>query len=240
VGTLVADRAETPTARTLVIDVPEWPGHQPGQHVTVRLTAPDGYRAQRSYSIASAAGPASGTRVEISVQAVPAGEVSGYLTGVLAVGEPLELRGPFGGWFVWRPESPAPVLLVGGGSGVVPLMSMVRTRATLGVRTPFRLLASVRTPADLWYAAELRRRHRDDRGLDVAVLHTREAPPDTTRPPGRINADDLARDGWPPELQPDCFVCGPTGFVERVADLLVAAGHDPARVRTERFGPTGG
>lgn len=236
-ATLVEQRTETDTARTLVLDVPGWPGHLAGQHLDVRLTAPDGYRAQRSYSIASA--PDAG-RVEITVQVVPEGEVSSYLTGVLSDGDPLELRGPVGGWFVWRPEAMAPVLLVAGGSGVAPLMAMVRTRRASGSRTPFRLLYSVRTPRDVYYADELRRRVRDDRGLDVTLLHTREAPPGARRSPRRIDAEDLATAGWPAELIPDCFVCGPTGFVERVADLLVAAGHDPGRVRTERFGPTGG
>lgn len=226
-------RAETPTARTLVLDVPDWPGHLPGQHVDVRLTAPDGYSAQRSFSIASAP---DAPRVELTVQRVPDGEVSGYLTEVYAVGNPVEIRGPVGGWFVWRDTDPAPVLLVAGGSGVVPLMAMIRARAAAGSRVPFRLVYSVRTPADVYYADELRRRARDDAGLDVAYVHTRSGP----GPVGRLGVATLNTHGWPPDFQPNCFVCGPTGFVETVSDILVALGHDPRRVRTERFGPTGG
>jgi ferredoxin-NADP reductase len=233
VARLVGARSETPTARTLVLDVPGWPGHVPGQHVDVRLTAPDGYSTQRSYSIASAP---DGERVELTVQRVPDGEVSPYLTGVFAPGDPVELRGPVGGWFVWRPAATDPVLLVGGGSGVVPLMAMIRTRARAGSRTPFRLVYSIRTPADGFYADELRRRARDDHGLDVTYVHTRSGP----GPVGRLGVATLNTHGWPPDLAPACYVCGPTGFVETVADILVALGHDPARIRTERFGPTGG
>jgi ferredoxin-NADP reductase len=237
VGRLVAARDETASARTLILDVPGWPGHLAGQHVDVRLTAEDGYTAQRSYSIAGAAG---GERVELTVQRVPDGEVSGYLTGVYAVGDPVELRGPVGGWFVWRPAAAEPVLLVGGGSGIVPLMAMIRARRAAGSRTPFRLIYSVRTPADIYYAAELRSRARDDAGLDVTYVYTREAPEGWPEPPRRIGVAAVNAAGWPPDFAPQCFVCGPTGFVETVADILVALGHDPRRVRTERFGPTGG
>jgi ferredoxin-NADP reductase len=233
VARLVEAREETPTARTLVLDVPDWPGHLPGQHVDVRLTAADGYSAQRSYSIASAS---AGARVELTVQRVPDGEVSPYLTEVFTVGDPVEIRGPVGGWFVWRDSEPAPVLLVGGGSGIVPLMAMIRARAAAGSRVPFRLVYSVRTPADAYYAEELRRRARDDGGLDVAYVHTRGGPP----PIARIGVATLNTHGWPPDFEPACFVCGPTGFVETVSDILVSLGHDPHRVRTERFGPTGG
>jgi ferredoxin-NADP reductase len=261
---LVELRDETATARTLVLDVPDWPGHLPGQHVDVRLTAPDGYSTQRSYSIASAP---DGTRVELTVQRIPDGEVSPYLTGVFSVGDPVELRGPVGGWFVWRPTDTAPdqsgsaasgaahdpgrpsgqsgsaasdaahdpdrpVLLVAGGSGVVPLMAMVRTRAALGSRVPFRLVYSLRTPADGFYADELRRRVRDDPGLDLTYVHTRAGP----GPIGRVTVATLYTHGWPAALEPVCYVCGPTGFVETVSDILVALGHDPRRVRTERFG----
>jgi ferredoxin-NADP reductase len=237
VATLADARDETPTARTLVFDVPGWPGHLAGQHVDVRLTAEDGYQAQRSYSIASAT---DGETVELTVQRVPDGEVSPYLGDVLKPGDPVELRGPVGGWFVWRPEETAPVLLIGGGSGVVPLMAMIRARRAAGVRVPFRLIYSCRTPADLIYADELRTRTRDDHGLDVALIFTREAPEGSRRPPQRVNLPAIAENGWPPEFQPSCFVCGPTGFVETVSDILVAQGHDPRRVKTERFGPTGG
>jgi ferredoxin-NADP reductase len=220
-----------------VIDVPGWPGHLAGQHVDVRLTAEDGYSTQRSYSIAA---PAEGDRVELTVQAVADGEVSPYLTEVLSPGDPVELRGPVGGWFVWRPTSMDPVLLVAGGSGVVPLMAMIRARRAAGSRAPFRLIYSVRTPGDVYYADELRRRARDDAGLDVTFAYTREVPDGWPHPPRRIGVADVNTNGWPPALTPDCYVCGPTGFVEAVADILVALGHDPRRVRTERFGPTGG
>jgi ferredoxin-NADP reductase len=230
VATLVSVRAESASAHTLVLDVPDWPGHLAGQHVDVRLTADDGYTAQRSYSLSA---PADGTRVEITVQSVADGEVSPYLVDVLSVGDAVELRGPIGGWFVWRPAQTDPVLLVGGGSGVVPLMAMIRARRAAGNRSLFRLIYSVRTPDDEYYAAELRRRARDDHGLDVTVIYTRHG--DDAH---RITVADVNTHGWPPELEPACFVCGPTGFVETVADILVALGHDPRRVRTERFGPT--
>lgn len=233
VGRLAHVQDETPTARTLVLDVPDWPGHRPGQHVDVRLTAPDGYTALRSYSIASAP---DGDRVELTVQTVPDGEVSPYLTGVAAVGDPIELRGPVGGWFVWRDGDPAPVLLVAGGSGIVPLMAMVRTRSAARSRVPFRLLYSARTPDDVIYADELRRRVRDDPGLDVRYVYTRAAPPGWPDKVGRIGVAAINTHGWPPDFAPSAFVCGPTGFVEAVADILVALGHDPHRIKTERFG----
>ncbi|GAA4637975.1 ferredoxin reductase [Actinoallomurus vinaceus] len=234
VARLAEARAETATARTLVFDVPGWPGHLAGQHVDVRLTADDGYTAQRSYSLAA---PADGAHVELTVQDVPDGEVSSYLTEGLSVGDPVEIRGPVGGWFVWRPADTAPVLLVAGGSGIVPLMAMVRARRQAGSRTPFRLVYSVRTPADRYYAAELR---RADPGLDVAYVYTREVPEGWSRPPGRLTVADLNSGGWPADFAPDCFVCGPTGFVETAADILLALGHDARKIKTERFGPTGG
>ncbi|WP_433253643.1 ferredoxin reductase [Actinomadura nitritigenes] len=234
VARLAETRDETPTARTLVLDVPGWPGHLAGQHVDVRLTAADGYSTQRSYSLAA---PADGDRVELTVQNVPDGEVSPYLTEVFSVGDPVEIRGPVGGWFVWRPDDPAPVALVAGGAGVAPLMAMVRARRAAGSRAPFRLVYSARSPDERWYAAELR---RPDPGVEVFPLYTRAAPDGWPRPPGRLAKGDLAVWGWPPEFDPACFVCGPTGFVEAAADLLVALGHDPRRIRTERFGPSGG
>ncbi len=230
-------RQETPSARTLVFDVPEWPGHLPGQHVDVRLTAEDGYSTQRSYSIAA---PADGPRLELTVQRVDDGEVSPYLIDVLSVGDVIELRGPVGGYFVWRPADAAPVLLVGGGSGIVPLMAMIRARRLAGSRALFRLIYSVRTPEDRIYADELRTRARDDMGLDVGYVFTRQAPEGWPTPPRRLGVADVNNGGWPPDFQPSCFVCGPTGFVETVADILVALGHEPRRVKTERFGPTGG
>jgi ferredoxin-NADP reductase len=217
----------------LVLDVPDWPGHDAGQHVDVRLTAPDGYTAQRSYSIAA---PADGDRIELTVQHVDDGEVSDYLTTVYAIGDPVEVRGPVGGWFVWRPEHTDPVFLVAGGSGIVPLMAMIRARAAAGSKTPFRLLYSVRSPSEIIFADELRRRARDDKGLDVTYLYTRSAPEDWPGRPHRISVADVNSAGWPPDLRPACFVCGPTGFVETAADILVALGHEPRRVKTERFG----
>jgi ferredoxin-NADP reductase len=240
VGTVMAVRDETTTARTLVLDVPGWPGHDAGQHVDVRLTAPDGYSATRSYSIASAS---EGAAVELTVERFPDGEVSPYLAREVSVGAQLELRGPLGGWFVWRPEQEEPVQLVAGGSGLVPLMAMLRTRQRSGSRTAMRLLYSVRDPSAVLYAAELARLADgadDAAGPGVTFAWTRSAPSDRDRPPGRVDAALLAAAAWPAEVRPTCYVCGPTGFVERVADLLVAAGHDAGRIRTERFGPTGG
>jgi ferredoxin-NADP reductase len=234
VATLVGQRAETPAACTLVFDVPGWPGHLAGQHVDVRLTAEDGYSTQRSYSIASAP---DGDVVELTVQQVSDGEVSSYLTDGVLAGDRLELRGPVGGWFVWRPEQTEPVLLVAGGSGVVPLMAMIRARRQAGSRAPFRLLYSVRAPEDRMYLPELQSL---DPGLDTTFLYTREAPQGWSRRPARLTAPDLAAVAWPRSAEPTTYVCGPTGFVEHAADLLVALGQDPDRIRTERFGPTGG
>jgi len=233
VATVVAIRPETATTSTLTLEVPDWPGHRAGQHVDVRLTAPDGYTTQRSYSIASAT---DSSTVDLTVQGVPDGEVSSYLVGVAMNGDQFELRGPIGGYFVWEPSAVDPVLLVAGGSGVVPLMAMIRTRAEAGSRVPFRLVYSVRDPDSAIYATELVRRVRDDRGLDVSYVYTRAAPPDHPYPPGRLDAARLAEAGWPAELTPLCYVCGPTGFVEAAADLLVAAGHPAERIRTERYG----
>jgi len=237
VGTVTALREETSTARTIVVGLPRWPGHLAGQHVDVRLTADDGYSAERSYSIASA--PANGN-LELTVQRLPDGEVSSYLAGDLEVGYPLELRGPIGGWFVWEPDTQAPVMLVAGGSGVVPLMAMIRTREAAGNKAPFRLVYSVRSPDTELYQDELAERQRRGDGLDVTYVYTRTSPPGWPVPPGRINAGVLASAGWPPDRHPAVFVCGPTPFVEAVANLLVNAGHDPRNIKTERFGPTGG
>jgi ferredoxin-NADP reductase len=234
VARLAETREETATARTLVFDVPGWPGHLAGQHVDVRLTAEDGYTTQRSYSLAA---PADGDKVELTIQNVPDGEVSPYLTQVLAPGDPVEIRGPVGGWFVWRPADPAPVLLVAGGSGIVPLMAMIRAHRQAEAGTPFRLVYSVRTPADRYYAEELRRSHP---GLDVTYLYTREAPDGSAREPGRLTIVDLNTHGWPAGFQPDCFVCGPTGFVEKAAGILINLGHGAHKIKTERFGPSGG
>ena len=234
VATLVGQRDETPTTRTLVLDVPGWPGHLAGQHVDVRLTAEDGYSTQRSYSIASAP---DGALLELTVQRVSDGEVSPYLAGDLIDGDVLELRGPVGGWFVWRPEQTEPVLLVAGGSGIVPLMAMIRARRQAGATTPFRLLYSVRTPEDRMYFDELQ---APDPGLEVTFLYTRQVPEGWPRFPSRITDKDMAAVAWPPSALATSYVCGPTPFVEYAADLLVALGQAPDRIRTERFGPTGG
>ena len=241
VAELAAVRDETPTARTLVLAVPGWPGHQPGQHVDVRLTAADGYSAQRSYSIASAGGQQGAVpSLELTVQRLADGEVSPYLTQTLAVGDPLELRGPIGGWFVWEPADDQPVLLVAGGSGIVPLMAMIRARAVAGGRVPFRLIYSVRDPGTALYAAELAERERAGDGLTVSYVYTRAAPAGSGLPTGRISGSVIAAAGFPAGQAPAVFVCGPTGFVEATADLLVDAGHDPHAIKTERFGPSGG
>jgi ferredoxin-NADP reductase len=203
--------------------------------VDVRLTAPDGYSAQRSYSIASAPG---GDVLELTVQRLADGEVSPYLTQTLAVGYPLELRGPVGGWFVWEPSA-VPVLLMAGGSGVVPLMAMIRARAAAGNQAPFRLIYSVRDPGAVLYPDELAQRERAGDGLEVRYVYTRRAPAGDT-PPGRVSSAVIGSAGWPPERRPAVFVCGPTGFVETASDLLVRAGHDPRAIKTERFGPSGG
>jgi ferredoxin-NADP reductase len=237
VATVAEVRDENATARTIVLDVPGWPGHRPGQHVDVRLTAADGYQAQRSYSIASAPG---GNRIELTVQRLPDGEVSPYLTLTLAVGDPLELRGPVGGWFVWDPAASVPVLLVAGGSGVVPLMAMIRTRAAAGATVPFRLVYSARDPGTVLYMRELAEREHSAGGVAVEYVYTRAAPPGWPVPPGRVSPAVLASDGWTPGSNPAVFVCGPTGFVENAASLLVDAGHDPQAIKTERFGPSGG
>lgn len=232
-ATLREKKPENPTATTLVFDVDGWPGHLPGQHVDVRLTAEDGYSAQRSYSMAT---PSDGDAVVLTVQTVDDGEVSPYLADVLEVGEQVELRGPIGGWFVWDSENPAPVLLVAGGSGIVPLMAMVRARVRGDRRTPFRLIYSVRTAAEVMYASELARLPG---GVDVSFRYTREAPEGYRGRVGRLDRRDIVADGWPADFAPSCFVCGPTGFVEAVADILVDEGHLPPRIKTERFGPVG-
>jgi ferredoxin-NADP reductase len=226
-------RPESPAARTVVLQVPGWPGHQAGQHVDIRLTADDGYTASRSYSIASVA---DGELVEVTVERLDDGEVSPYLVDVVAPGDRLEVRGPVGGWFVWKPEQVEPVLLVGGGSGVVPLMSIVRRH--VGCSAPLRLVYSLREPSATLYRDELVALAAD--GLSLTYVYTRRTPEGWPRPPGRLDAELLAASAFAPSESPTSYVCGPTGFVETVADLLVGAGHDPRRVRTERFGPSGG
>jgi ferredoxin-NADP reductase len=226
---------ETPRVKTVAFDVDGWPGHRAGQHVDVRLTAADGYQARRSYSIASAP---DGTRVELTVERVDDGEVSPYLTEELRPGDRIELRGPFGGYFVWEPQLGGPLLLVGGGSGVVPLMAMIRARAAAGSEAETRLLCSARSWDDVIYRDELERLGGE--GLTVVHTLTRSQPPGWTGYARRVDALMLAEVGPAPAERPLVYVCGPTPFVEAVAGALVELGHDPRTIRTERFGPTGG
>jgi ferredoxin-NADP reductase len=226
---------ETPRVKTLAFDVPDWQGHRAGQHVDVRLTAEDGYQAQRSYSIASA--PTS-PRIELTVERLDDGEVSPYLTDELRPGDQIELRGPVGGYFVWEPSHGGPLLLVGGGSGIVPLMAMIRLRATAGGAPDARLLFSSRSWDDVIYRNELERLDGD--GLRVVHTLTRSQPDSWTGYGRRVDAEMLAEVGPSPAERPHVYVCGPTPFVEAVAEALVQLGHEPQRVKTERFGPTGG
>jgi ferredoxin-NADP reductase len=237
VGKVIALRDETATARTITLEVADWPGQVAGQHVDVRLTAPDGYTAVRSYSIAS--GPNSEGRMELTVERLANGEVSPYLTQELAVDDQLELRGPIGGWFVWRTQQPEPIQLIAGGSGIVPLMAMIRSRASAGSAAPFRLLYSVREPAAVFYRDELRALLGHDQAVNLTYAYTRAAPKNWPRPPGRIDAALIANATWPSNIGATCYVCGPTSFVETAAAFLIASGHSPDKIRTERFGPTG-
>jgi ferredoxin-NADP reductase len=238
IGTVVALHDETATARTITLEVPDWPGHVAGQHVDVRLTAADGYSAIRSYSIASA--PNAEGRVQLTVEGLPDGEVSPYLTRELAVSDRLELRGPIGGWFVWRTQQTEPIQLIAGGSGIVPLMAMIRSRASAGSTAAFRLLYSVRDPLAVFYGDELQSLADQDNSVTVTYVYTRAAPLGWSRPPGRIDNALIANATWPSSLVPTCYVCGPTPFVETAAGLLTACGHGSDKIRTERFGPTGG
>jgi ferredoxin-NADP reductase len=227
--------AETPRVKAIAFDVPGWRGHRAGQHVDVRLTADDGYQAQRSYSIASAP---DGARVELTVERLDDGEVSPYLTDELQPGDQIELRGPVGGYFVWEPSQGGPLLLVAGGSGVVPLAAMIRLRAAAGSDADTRLLFSSRGWDDVIYREELERLNGN--GLSVEHTLTRSQPPDWTGYARRVDLEMLAEVGPPPSQRPKIYVCGPTPFVEAVAQALVALGHEPQAIKTERFGPTGG
>jgi ferredoxin-NADP reductase len=226
---------ETPRVKTIVFEVPGWAGHRPGQHVDVRLTAEDGYQAERSYSIGSAP---SGNRIELTVERLDDGEVSPYLTDELRPGDQIELRGPVGGYFVWEPAEGGPLLLVAGGSGVVPLMAMIRAREAAANDVDTRLVFSSRSWDEVIYRAELERLDGD--GLAVIHTLTRSQPPGWTGYARRVDRDMLAQVGPSPAERPRVYVCGPTPFVEAVAEALVQLGHEPLRVRTERFGPTGG
>jgi len=238
VADLVGDRFETPTARTLRLRIPGLHGHLAGQHVDVRLTAPDGYQAVRSYSIASAL---PGDELEITVEELVDGEVSPYLVRGIAIGDQLEVRGPVGGWFVWHKGDDGPVQLIGGGSGVVPLVSMARAHAAAASGAEFRLLYSVRMPGTIYYSDELAMLEKDAAApFAVSYVYTRTAPADWPVPAGRLTAETLAQHVLPVSADPTVFICGATAFVESVSDWLVAAGYDPARIKTERYGGVGG
>ncbi len=223
--------------KTIGLDVSGWPGHRAGQHLDVRLTAEDGYRAERSYSIAA---PENGERVELTVETIADGEVSPYLTEETKPGDVIEVRGPVGGYFVWDPDPGGPVLLVGGGSGIVPLMAMARRRKAEGKRVPATLLYSARSWEDVIYRDELVQLGEAGDGLQVVFTLTRSQPPGWTGHSGRVDVELLGQVAPEPADRPLSFVCGPTPFVESVASALVELGHDPMRVKTERFGPTGG
>jgi ferredoxin-NADP reductase len=231
-------RDETPEAKTLVLDVPDWPSHEAGQHVDIRLTAEDGYQAERSYSIASA--PDS-PDLELTIERIEDGEVSPYLTLDVVTGDTFELRGPIGGYFTWTGASDAPLLLIGGGSGVVPLMAMLRHHRAIGSKADARLLLSARAVDDILYRDELSALASSGESVAVTVTLTRgPAPPGWTGLTGRIDGDKLAAVAPAPDQHAEIFVCGPTGFVEHAARLLIELGHPPITIRTERFGPTGG
>jgi ferredoxin-NADP reductase len=228
---------ETPRTKSLVLEVPGWEGHKAGQHVDVRLTAPDGYQAQRSYSIASAP---EDERLVLTVDRLDDGEVSPYLTEVLMAGDKLELRGPIGGYFTWEAKDGGLLLLIGGGSGVAPLMAMIRHRIAVGSEVPTRLLYSSRSYEEIIYREELENLAARDGSLEVIHTLTRSRPQGWSGYGRRIDVEMLAEVAWPPDESPRAFVCGPTPLVEAVGTALVGLGHDPARVKTERFGATGG
>ncbi len=239
VGTVVAARRETPNATRLELDVDGWPGNAAGQHLDVRLTAPDGYSATRSYSIASS-GPSS--RVVLAVDKLPDGEVSPFLVDEVRAGDQLELHGPLGGYFVWQPAretgSPRPVQLIAGGSGVVPLFAIAAAHADADDPAPFRLLYSARTPADVYFDDELRGLVAASAPLRLDLVYTRRTPDGWPVPAARITREALEGVVIPVADEPLVYVCGSTGFVERVADWLVELGHDPRSIRTERYGGT--
>ncbi|HEV8353454.1 MAG TPA: ferredoxin reductase [bacterium] len=236
-GEVVGSIAETPSVRSLVLAVPGWERHLAGQHVDVRLTAEDGYQAQRSYSIASA--PEEPTLM-LTIERLPDGEVSPYLVDELQAGDRLELRGPIGGYFTWQVDQGGPLLLVAGGSGVVPLMAMIRHRTAARATVPTRLLFSSRTLEDVIYRDELERLAGRDRSLEVFHTLTRRQPEGWTGFRRRIDQALLQEVAWPSTPNPLAFICGPTRMVENVATALAAIGYEPARIKTERFGPTGG
>lgn len=232
---------ETPRVRSLILDVPDWPGHLAGQHVDVRLTAEDGYHADRSYSIAS---PPEEPLVALTVERLADGEVSPYLTAELQIGDLLQLRGPIGGWFIWETAMAGPLLLVAGGSGIVPLIAMLRHREAVRARgaavPPARLLYSCRTPGDIVYREEIDRLAAGDAALGVSYTLTRAQPPGWAGYRRRIDEAMLAEVAWAPAQAPRAYLCGGSGLVEAAAAGLCRLGHPAERIRTERFGPSGG
>ncbi len=229
--------AETPRVRSLAFRVPDWPGHRAGQHLDIRLTADDGYQAQRSYSIASAPEAA---RVMITVEKLDDGEVSPYLVDEVRAGDRLEIRGPIGGYFTWTAADGGPLLLVAGGSGVVPLMAMLRHRAAVGASVPTTLLYSSRAYDDIIYRAELDRMSKANASARIVHTLTRSQPDGWTGYRRRVDRDLLAEVVPPAQEQPLAYICGPTRMVESAAEILTDLGYAPGRVKTERFGPTGG
>jgi len=237
VATATLFRQETPQVRSITFEATAWAGHSAGQHVDIRLTAENGYQAQRSYSIASPAGE--GRHVELTVERISGGEVSPFLTDELRIGDTIELRGPIGGYFTWDPSISLPLMLIGGGSGVVPLMSMLRTRYRAGSTVPAKLLYSSRSAGDIIYRDELDTLAAYRDRFDLVHTLTRSAPAGWQGQTRRVDGDMLAHFGFQPTEKPQIFVCGPTSFVETVADQLVAIGHGESAIKTERFGPTG-
>ncbi len=236
-GEVVATRMETPRTKTLTLSVPGWAGHQAGQHVDIRLSAEDGYQVERSYSIASP--PENGQQVMLTIERLDDGEVSPYLTDELQVGDKIELRGPIGGYFVWDVPMGGPLLLIAGGSGIVPLMAMVRHRNAVKSTIPTRLLVSSRTYEDLIYREELDSLAKNGATLKVFYTLTRSRPSGWMGYSRRIDADLLREIAWPMEQRPLSFICGPTSFVETAAASLLPLGYEAVRIKTERFGVTG-
>jgi ferredoxin-NADP reductase len=237
IATVTAFKPETPRVKTITLALPAWMPHRAGQHYDVRLTAPDGYQAQRSYSVASA--PEQVGTIDLTVERLEEGEVSPYLHDVLVVGDQIEVRGPIGGYFVWEAGLGGPLLLIAGGSGIVPLMAMLRHRAAAGSRIPTRLLYSSRTPEDVIYRVELEQLAAAGTGLDVIHTLTRAQPPGWTGYARRIDAEMLREVAMPLGTGLQAFICGPTLLVEAAASGLVQLNIPPERIRTERFGPTG-
>ena len=237
-GEVIATHTETAQTKSITLAVPNWKGHRPGQHVDIRLTAEDGYQVERSYSIASA--PTEVRELTLTIERLDDGEVSPYLVDELRIGDKLELRGPIGGYFVWEARMGGPLLLVAGGSGIVPLMAMLRHRAAVGSTVATRLLFSSRTYDDIIYRDELERLIKSSTMLEVAYTLTRSQPPGWQGYHRRIDADLLREISWPLEQHPQTFVCGPTPFVEVAAASLTELGYEPTHIKTERFGATGG